>query len=79
MVTNYVTDVLPGWAKVPWVVWPVFVVSVAVAAVLAVIGRRLDGGGPGPVRLVPLERVLAGGTESLSAPPRRRARARAGR
>ncbi|MGW6821801.1 tetratricopeptide repeat protein [Streptomyces sp. NPDC055005] len=69
MVTNYVTDVLPGWAKDPWVVWPVFVVSVAVAAVLAVVGRRLDGGGgPGPVRLVPLERVLAGGTESLSAP-----------
>ncbi|MFI8449047.1 FxSxx-COOH system tetratricopeptide repeat protein [Streptomyces erythrochromogenes] len=69
MVTNYVTDVLPGWAKDPWVVWPVFVASVAVAAVLAVVGRRLDGGGgPGPVRLVPLERVLAGGTESLSAP-----------
>ncbi|MFE2530091.1 tetratricopeptide repeat protein [Streptomyces sp. NPDC059382] len=69
VVTNYVTDVLPGWAKDPWVVWPVFVVSVAVAAVLAVVGRRLDGGGgPGPVRLVPLERVLAGGTESLSAP-----------
>lgn len=69
VVTNYVTDVLPGWAKDPWVVWPVFVASVAVAAVLAVIGRRLDGGGgPGPVRLVPLERVLAGGTESLSAP-----------
>ncbi|MFD7785470.1 tetratricopeptide repeat protein [Streptomyces nojiriensis] len=62
------TDVLPGWAKDPWVVWPVFVASVAVAAVLAVVGRRLDGGGPGPVRLVPLERVLAGGTESLSAP-----------
>ncbi|MFD0123015.1 FxSxx-COOH system tetratricopeptide repeat protein [Streptomyces virginiae] len=67
--TNYVTDVLPGWAKDPWVVWPVFVASVTVAAVLAVIGRRLDGGGgAGPVRLVPLERVLAGGTESLSAP-----------
>ncbi|MEW1804365.1 FxSxx-COOH system tetratricopeptide repeat protein [Streptomyces virginiae] len=69
VVTNYVTDVLPGWAKDPWVVWPVFVASVAVAAFLAVVGRRLDGGGgPGQARLVPLERVLAGGTESLSAP-----------
>ncbi|MFJ3861498.1 tetratricopeptide repeat protein [Streptomyces sp. NPDC090085] len=69
VVTNYVTDVLPGWAKNPWVVWPVFAVSVAVAAVLAVVSRRLDAaGGPGQVRLVPLERVLAGGTESLSAP-----------
>ncbi|MFB7183571.1 hypothetical protein ACFCYI_38415, partial [Streptomyces sp. NPDC056257] len=64
MVTNYVTDVLPSWAKDPWVVWPVFVASVALAAVLAVVGRRLDGGGPGPV----MERVLIGGTESLSAP-----------
>ncbi|MFE9483891.1 FxSxx-COOH system tetratricopeptide repeat protein [Streptomyces spororaveus] len=69
MVTNYVTDVLPGWAEDPWVVWPVFIVSVIVAAALAVLGRRLDGGGgAGPVRLVPLERVLAGGMESLSAP-----------
>lgn len=67
VVTNYVTDVLPGWAEDPWVVWPVFIVSVIVAATLAVLGRRLDGGA-GPVRLVPLERVLAGGMESLSAP-----------
>nr|WSW64511.1 FxSxx-COOH system tetratricopeptide repeat protein [Streptomyces sp. NBC_00998] len=68
VVTNYVTDVLPGWAQDPWVVWPVFIVSVLVAAALAVVGRHLDGDGRGPVRLVPLERVLAGGMESLSAP-----------
>ncbi|MFJ8563783.1 tetratricopeptide repeat protein [Streptomyces sp. NPDC093514] len=67
--TNYVTDALPGWAEDPWVVWPVFIVSVIVAAVLAVVGQRLNsGGGTGPVRLVPLERVLASGMESLTAP-----------
>ncbi|MFD9010879.1 hypothetical protein [Streptomyces sp. NPDC059552] len=67
--TNYVTDALPGWAEDPRVVWPVFIVSVIVAAVLAVVGQRLNsGGGTGPVRLVPLERVLASGMESLTAP-----------
>ncbi|MEU3670832.1 hypothetical protein, partial [Streptomyces virginiae] len=69
VVTNYVTDALPGWAKDPWIVWPVFLVSVIVAAVLAVVGQRLNsGGGTGSLRLVPLERVLASGMESLSAP-----------
>ncbi|MEU4356167.1 AAA family ATPase [Streptomyces virginiae] len=63
------TDVLPEWAQDPWVVWPVFVVSVAVAATLAVAGRRLDNsGGTGHGRLVSLERVLAGRMESLSVP-----------
>ncbi|MER6444124.1 FxSxx-COOH system tetratricopeptide repeat protein [Streptomyces venezuelae] len=50
-------------------VWPVFLLSVIVAAALAVVGHRIEGGGgTGPVRLVPLERVLGGGMESLSAP-----------
>ncbi|WP_266674010.1 tetratricopeptide repeat protein [Streptomyces sp. NBC_01443] len=69
--TNYVTDALPGWAKDSWVVWPVFGVLVAASFMLAVVSHRLDGAGGsdgGPVRLLPLGRVLGSGMESLAAP-----------
>ncbi len=72
VVTNYATNAVPDWASHPWVVWSVFGVLAVGALVLGLVGRRLDASGAmgrgGPVRLVPLERLRAGGMASLRAP-----------
>ncbi|MGI5518412.1 tetratricopeptide repeat protein [Streptomyces sp. CA-106131] len=70
--TNYVTNAVPNWASNLWVVWSVFGALAVAALVLGLVSRRLDAtesvGVGGPVRLVPLGRVLGGGTTSLRAP-----------
>ncbi|MFI5642701.1 tetratricopeptide repeat protein [Streptomyces goshikiensis] len=76
LVTNYVTAAVPGWAKIPWLVWSVLVILVVVAVGLGLWNRHLDAGAgaaAGPARLAPVDRVVAAAAAGSLAAPRLRA------
>ncbi|MCC0093245.1 tetratricopeptide repeat protein [Streptomyces flavotricini] len=75
LVTNYVTAEVPGWAKIPWLVWSVLAILVVVAVGLGLWNRHLDAGAgsaAGPARLAPVDRVVAAAAAGSLAAPRLR-------